>query len=267
MMEYQRDWALVLGASSGMGAAIARAFARAGVNIAGVHLDRRATQPQVDAVVEDIGNAGVQALFFNINAADAEKRAEVIKSLVSVLHGCDAGGRVRVLVHSLAFGALRPFVADESSVEITPAQLAMTYEVMANSLIYWTQDLLRYGLLCEGGRIIALTSAGGHRVWRDYGAVSAAKAALEAHIRQLAVELAPRHITANAIQAGVTDTPALRKVPGHEAMIAYALQANPHGRLTTPEDIAQAVVALSAPGTSWMTGNVIRVDGGEDITG
>jgi enoyl-[acyl-carrier-protein] reductase (NADH) len=143
----------------------------------------------------------------------------------------------------------------------------MTFEVMANSLIYWTQDLLRHGLMLDGGRIFALTSAGGHRAWREYGAVSAAKAALEAHVRQLAVELAPKNITVNAIQAGVTDTPALRKVPGYETMIARALEMNPHERLTTPTDIAQAIVALSAPGTAWMTGNVIRVDGGEDITG
>ena len=110
-----------------------------------------------------------------------------------------------------------------------------------------------------------MTSAGSHRVWKTYGAVSAAKAALEAHIRQLAVELAPAGITANAIQAGVTDTPALRKIPGHERMLEQAAAANPGGRITTPADIAAAVVAFSLPHTQWMAGNIIRVDGGEDI--
>jgi NAD(P)-dependent dehydrogenase (short-subunit alcohol dehydrogenase family) len=109
--------------------------------------------------------------------------------------------------------------------------------------------------------------AGGHRVWTEYGAVSAAKAALEAHIRQLAVELAPMGITANAIQAGVTDTPALRKVPAHEVMIAKSLANNPHGRLTTPEDIAAVIAVLALPGTAWITGDVIRADGGEDLMG
>ena len=112
-----------------------------------------------------------------------------------------------------------------------------------------------------------MTSAGGHRAWPAYGAVSAAKAALEAHIRQLAVELATRRIAVNAIQAGVTDTPALRKIPGNDALIAHAQAMNPSGRLTTPEDVASAIVALSGAGTGWMTGNVIRVDGGEDIVG
>jgi NAD(P)-dependent dehydrogenase (short-subunit alcohol dehydrogenase family) len=96
--------------------------------------------------------------------------------------------------------------------------------------------------------------------------VSAAKAALEAHIRQLAVELAPLGITANAIMAGVTQTPALAKIPGAHEIARKALERNPHGRLTLPEDIARCVVALTSPGTAWLTGNVLRVDGGETIS-
>ena len=141
----------------------------------------------------------------------------------------------------------------------------MTLDVMANSLLYWTQDLAKENLLESGGRIFAMTSAGSKRVWKTYGAVSAAKAALESHIRQLSLELAPLKIAANAICAGVTDTPALRKIPGNERMIEIAKERNPYGRLTTPEDIAKATVALSMPQTHWMTGNVLNIDGGENI--
>ena len=119
----------------------------------------------------------------------------------------------------------------------------------------------------EGGRIFAMTSSGGDRVIPSYGAVSAAKAALESHCRQLALELAGKSISVNSIRAGVTDTPALRKIPGAEHMIAEAAAQNPHGRLGTPEDVARCMVALAAPGTGWMTGNTIRVDGGEDFVG
>lgn len=119
----------------------------------------------------------------------------------------------------------------------------------------------------EGGRIYAMTSSGGDRVIPTYGAVSAAKASLESHCRQLALELAGRGITANSIRAGVTDTPALRKIPGAEHMLEEAALQNPHGRLTTPEDVAQCLVALAGPETAWMTGNTIRVDGGEDFVG
>jgi NAD(P)-dependent dehydrogenase (short-subunit alcohol dehydrogenase family) len=150
---------------------------------------------------------------------------------------------------------------------VSPAQMDMSLDVMAHSLVYWTQDVVARGLMGEGGRIYAMTSAGGTRVLPYYGPVSAAKAALESHVRQLAMELAPRGITANAIRAGVTDTPALQKIPGHEAIVAQARRRNPAGRMTTPEDVARAIVVLAHPDTSWMTGNVIGVDGGEDIVG
>lgn len=266
MAEQRGQWALILGASSGMGAAIARELARQGYHIAGIHLDRRATMPDVEAVIADIRACDVEAHFVNINAADEEKRAVALAELTGVLRTRRELGGLRILVHSLAFGALKPYVGRDADLA-TPAQFAMTFEVMAHSLVYWTQGIIKNGLMGEGGRIFALTSAGGHRVWTEYGAVSAAKAALEAHIRQLAVELAPMGITANAIQAGVTDTPALRKVPAHEVMIAKSLANNPHGRLTTPEDIAAVIAVLALPGTAWITGDVIRADGGEDLMG
>jgi len=95
--------------------------------------------------------------------------------------------------------------------------------------------------------------------------VSASKAAIESHVRQLAVELAPYNITSNAIQAGVTMTPALSKIPGNEDIIKNALAINPAKRLTTTEDVARAIAALAVAGTYWLTGNVIKVDGGEDL--
>jgi NAD(P)-dependent dehydrogenase (short-subunit alcohol dehydrogenase family) len=112
-----------------------------------------------------------------------------------------------------------------------------------------------------------MTSAGGHRIWPSYGAVSAAKAALESHCRQLAVELAPKGIAVNAIRAGVTDTPALRKIPGNAQMIDRVLAVHPAGRLTTPQDVASVIVAVARPETVWLTGNVLGVDGTEDHIG
>ena len=146
-------------------------------------------------------------------------------------------------------------------------QIDMTVDVMAHSLVYWVQELVSANLMEKGGRIFAMTSAGGSRVLPSYGPVSAAKAILESHIRQLAMELAPRRITANALRAGVTDTPALRKIPGHEKLIESARLRNPQGRLTTPQDVAAAVGVLAQLNTYWITGNVIGVDGGEDIVG
>lgn len=266
-MPSTRSWALVLGASSGFGEAASLALARAGRNVFGVHLDRRSTQPNVERVTRGIEEAGGRPVFFNMNAADEEKRAEALAEMAKVL---DAEGRragVDVVLHSLAFGALKPFLAPGAGERISKAQMEMTVDVMAHSLVYWMQDLVAGGFVPEGAHVFAMTSAGGHRIWKAYGAVSAAKAALESHCRQLAVELAPRKIAVNAIRAGVTDTPALRKIPGNDKMIEHCLAIQPSGRLTTPGDVANVLVALASSKTVWLSGNVLGVDGTEDVVG
>jgi NAD(P)-dependent dehydrogenase (short-subunit alcohol dehydrogenase family) len=254
-------WALILGASSGFGEATALELARRGMDIAGVHLDRRATMPNVERITAEIRALGRRAEFFNVNAADEDKRREVVTDLKG------KGAGVRVLMHSLAFGTLRPFIHREPKEALSKQQMDMTLDVMANSLVYWTQDLVAAGLLVSGARVYAMTSTGSGRVWATYGAVSAAKSALESHIRQLAYELADRRIACNAILAGVTDTPALRKIPGNAEMMEVAKKRNPHGRLTTPADVAAAIAALTYAGAGWITGNTICVDGGEEIAG
>ena len=260
-------WALILGASSGFGAATSLALARAGCHIFGVHLDRKATLPNAERVVAEIQALGREARFFNINAADVERRARAAGEMERVLRERDETGRLRIMLHSLAFGTLRLFIAAPMKDVVTKPQMDMTLDVMAHSLIYWTQELIGRGLMGRGGRIYAMTSAGSARVLPYYGPVSAAKAALESNIRQLAAELAPLGIAANSIRAGVTDTPALQRIPGSDAIKEGAARRNPSGRLTTTEDVARAIVALSHPDTHWMTGNVIGVDGGEEIVG
>ena len=257
-----RPVVLILGVSSGFGAAAARAYAHAGYDILGVHLDRRATMPAVKALQTELEGIGTFQRFYNANAADDGQRAEMVADMAGILS--DRGGAINVLLHSLAFGTLKPFVTQTGS-GATRKQVEMTIDVMANSLVYWVQDLVGAELLANGGRVFALTSSGSHTAWADYGPVSAAKAALEAHIRQLCLELAPRAITVNALMPGVTRTPALDKIPGSDVLEAKAISKSPYNRLTTPEDVAECLVALSAPGTYWMNGNVVRVDGGEDF--
>ncbi len=256
-------WAVILGASSGFGEATALELASRGMDIFGVHLDRRATMPNVERILGQIRAMGRRAEFWNVNAADEDKRQETVAAMAAQ---APAGG-ARVLLHSLAFGTLRRFFPDDPAEALGKGQMEMTLDVMGSSLVYWTQALVGAGLLGEGGRIYAMTSAGSSHVWPAYGAVSAAKCALESNIRQIAYELAPRRITANAILAGVTDTPALRKIPGNEAMIDAVKSRNPSRRLTTPGDVARVIAALAHPNTAWLTGNVIRVDGGEELAG
>ena len=258
----KKDWALILGASSGFGAAVAVELARTGMSIFGVHMDRRETLPLVDDVMRQIREAGQEAIFFNGNAADEEKRGDVTARITETFAAVP--GRVRVLFHSLAFGSLKPLTGEGSVIQ---RQMEMTADVMGHSLVYWVQALLEKKLMESGGRIYAMTSEGSNKAIAQYGPVCAAKAILEAHIRQLALELAPMEITANAIMAGVTDTPALRKIPGNDQLMAYALARNPHKRLTTPIDVAKCVSVLVSENTYWMTGNTIHVDGGEGSVG
>jgi len=258
-------WALILGASSGFGEAVSLELAGLGMHIVGVHLDRKSTQPNVDRIVGEIKNKGRESLFFNVNAADPEKRREVLDAVQARIERSGVEFPIRVLLHSLAFGTLKPFITEVEADALTKAQMDMTLDVMASSLVYWTQDLVRRNLMGRGGRIFAMTSAGGARVWKTYGAVSASKAALESHVRQLTLELGPHGITVNAIMAGVTDTPALRKIPGSDRMIEMAQAKNPSGRLTTTRDVAAAIGLLAHPKAQWVTGNVICVDGGEFV--
>ncbi|MCX7870949.1 MAG: SDR family oxidoreductase [bacterium] len=256
-------WALILGASSGFGAATALKLAKHGMDIIGIHLDMKSTLQNAINIKNEIEQTYKRkAIFFNTNAADINN----IKNIVNKLKEEIGTNSIKVLLHSLAFGALKPYIANTLSDSVNKEQLEMTLNVMANSLVYWVQELFFNGMFKKHARIFAMTSIGSSRNWKDYGPVSAAKAALEAHIRQLALELAPYNITANAICAGVTDTPALRKIPSSNDMIEKALKYNPHKRLTTPEDVANAILALSTKLTYWITGNTIYVDGGEFLT-
>lgn len=255
------SWALILGVSSGFGAAVAKRLAAEGFDVCGVHLDRRATLDNALAVRAAIEAAGRRALFFNVNAADEGKRKEVVASLAEAT----GPGGVRLLFHSLAFGSLAPLVGADERSSARKTQIEMTLDVMASSLVYWVQELRWRGLLAEGGRVLAMTSAGSQRAAPGYGMVSAAKAALEAYVRQLALELGPDDIAVNALRAGVTDTPALRKIPGWEAMKERAAASNPGGRPTSPDDVAAFVSLLVRAESRWVSGNVLGVDGGEDI--
>lgn len=291
MSSHDKGWVLILGSSSGFGAACSKALAQAGYNIFGVHLDRAGAMPRVNELIQEIAATGAQVKFWNKNVARDEVRLEVIAGIAETLTGQkpalgdlnladennrDAAltilsdalkahhGAIKAMLHSVAFGSLQPFVSDNLKEQTSRKQMEMTLDVMANSMVYWVQDLCRVRLLDRGSKVFSMTSAGSRRAWYGYGPVSAAKAALEAHTRQLARELGPRGILVNCFEAGVTDTPAMRLIPGADVIKAEALRRNPGERLTTPEDIAATFVALMSPDVKWISGTTVRVDGGED---
>ena len=272
MTDDRERWALILGASSGMGEATALTLAKAGYNIAGIHLDFRAALAHVEEVKAGIEAAGSEALLHQHERGrrrEARRRAAALRERFDRSRAEGREPYVRVVMHSLAFGSLVPFLSEDPKGGVDRKKMEMTQDVMANSLVYWVQDLWRGGFLGQGSKIYAMTSEGSTRVVPSYGVVSSAKAALESHVRQLAMELARNGTgaTANCIRAGVTVTPALLKIPESQTMIDITMKRNPTGRMTTPQDVADAILALSGEGTGFINGDIISVDGGEFITG
>lgn len=257
-------YAIVLGVSSGLGKATAEGLAKMGYNIYGVHMDMGSNKAKAEEFRLELESNGVKAKFFNVNAADDEKRAMVVEAIKKDQVE-EKGHKLRVVIHSLAFGALKHLVAKDPSQMVSRKQIEMTMDVMANSLIYWVQDLFSGNLLANNSRIFAFTSIGGTMAMKNYGAVSAAKAALESYIRQLAVELAPWGISANSILAGLTPTPASSKIPGYDTMLSLARVQNPYIDVTTPEKVARVVCKFVDEDFNWVNGTVLTVDGGDAI--
>ena len=261
-------WALILGASSGFGEAVGSFLARAGCHIIGIHLDRRATMSNVERIQNEIKAYGREAWFFNINAADEAKRKEVCDEIQRRFKERGKNENLRVLLHSLAFGSLKPFVGETAEDELNQKQIEMTSDVMAHSLVYWTQDLMHRKLIGPEGRIFAMTSTGSWAVWKGYGAVSSAKAALEAHIRQLACELGPRghhrqrHLRRRHRHAGAPQDPRQRRDGASGAAQESVASADQTGRRRRGDRRACAAVR-----PYWINGNVINVDGGEAASG
>ena len=151
--------------------------------------------------------------------------------------------------------------------DLTEEDIARTISIMGYDYLLWGRELLKRGLLTKTARLVAMTSEGNEIAWRGYAAVSAAKCTLEAVCRSMAVEMAPYGVRSFLIQAGITDTPAGNAIPGFDLMKAQARLRNPFRRLTRPEDIAAAIFGLCLPTFNWVNGTVIRVDGGEAISG
>jgi NAD(P)-dependent dehydrogenase (short-subunit alcohol dehydrogenase family) len=303
-------WAVILGGSSGFGLATASKLADHGMNLCLVHRDRRGALARIEPEFEKLRSRGVRVRSFNADALDAGVRGEILAALAQEL---GESGRVRLLLHSIAFGNLKLLAPEAPSLSRAAAALASelgldearlrevadrlfaeghdalsglasppvysqvnflededfarTIHAMGTSLLGWTQDLLTRGHFAADARVIGLTSEGNEVAWKGYAAVAAAKVALESLARSMALELAPRGIRSNVVQAGITDTPALRAIPGSDRMKAGARLRNPFKRLTTPQDVANAIFLLCLDEAAWINGDVIRVDGGEHVSG
>jgi NAD(P)-dependent dehydrogenase (short-subunit alcohol dehydrogenase family) len=303
------SWALILGGSSGFGLATAQRLGEAGMNLLIVHRDRRGAMKKIEPEFEKLRGLGVKLHTWNTDAISPDSRDKVLDEIAGLL-GTD--GKIRVLLHSIAFGNLKLIAPEKVTPRSASASLAKKLGVdpgalveasdtlfaegedglhtvtsapdypdrfldeddfartilsMGTSLLGWTQRTFEKGLFADDTRIFGLTSEGNEVAWKGYAAVSAAKVSLEALSRSIATEFAPHGIRCNVIQAGVTETPALAAIPGSDQLKAQARLRNPFGRLTVPRDVANVIYLLSREEAGWINGEVIRVDGGEHISG
>lgn len=259
-MKHSSPCALILGGSSGLGLATAKKLAQHGFHLFIVHRDRRADLEGIEAAFTALRQNNISLHSFNMDALNREKRTAWLPTLKQLL----GPARIGVLVHSIAKGNLKPLCRPDRP-GLTHQDFQLTLEAMALSLYDWVQALAAADLFAPDTRVISFTSEGNTKAWENYAAVSAAKVALEALTRSMALEFAPLGIKANCIQAGVTDTKSLRAIPNSGALLKEALRRNPNGRLTTPGDVANAVYLLTRDEARWITGTVITVDGGESL--
>ena len=252
-------WALVLGGSSGLGLASALKLARHGMNICIIHRNSKSEMKMIEKDFDQFKRCGIEFLSFNADASKAEKRSFIISGLKDVI----SRRKVRCLIHSISKGNLKPMIGE--SAELQNDDFLITLHHMALNLYEWVKEVFRNDLFAPDGRVISFTSEGNKKAIKNYGAVSTAKAALEAITRNIALEFAPYGIRANCIQAGITDTRSLRMIPGSEKMKMQAMERNPFQKLTTPEDVANVVYLLCRDEASWINGAIIPVDGGESF--
>jgi enoyl-[acyl-carrier protein] reductase I len=261
--ENKNEWAIVLGASSGLGLATAEKLAKEGLNLCLVYRARKSDVAGIESQFESIVSAHkVKLIHFNKDVVKPENREAILTELNESLNET---GKVKCLVHSIAKGNLKPMVSDGER-ELQNDDFHITLENMAFSLYDWTKHVFSKNIFSEDARIISFTSEGNKKAWKNYAAVSAAKVALEAISRNIALEFAPHGIKSNCIEAGVTDTASLRMIPGHEKLREYAIKRNPFNRLTTPEDVADVVYLLTKEESKWINGITLQVNGGEHLS-
>ncbi len=257
-----KQWTVVLGATAGTGAAIARALAKdPGLSVFAVH--RGNHEEGARALEAAVERAGQRTHFHIGDGASAQVAEAGAQALLKV-----AGPRsVKMLVHSIANAAVGDFTSG-SDWQLHPRQFETTFEAMAHSFVYWAQALVRHDLLAQGARLLALGNPLDVAPLHGCGLIAAAKGALEVYVRYLALELGPQGHRVNILRFGAADTTALRTVLDRKRVDSLGpvlRQSTPAGRLVAVEEVARFVSVLAGEAGAWFNGAAIDFTGGEAL--
>lgn len=254
MSSFSDKIVLVTGSGRGIGREIALRFAREGAHVI-VNFFRQREPAEETAVA--IRALGRQALVVKANVGDLDHLARLYHEIEQHFGGLD------ILIHNAASGYNRPVL------EQKPRGWDWTLNINARSLLFGAQHAVPLMRRRGGGAIVAISSLGSQRVLREYSVVGTSKAALEALVRYLAVELAPEQIIVNAVSPGIVHTDALQHFEAFRdndnQLLDTVRQHTPTGRLCTPADIANVVCFLCSPAAHMICGQTLIIDGGHSL--
>ncbi len=248
-MIFENKIALVTGSSRGIGREIALCLAERGAHVVINYVHNESPAKEVAQKIREFGR---QAITVRANIGKMEGLQRLFEETEKVF------GRLDFFIANAASGFNRPGMDQKES------GWDHTLSVNAKSFLFGAQLALPLMEKAGGGAMVAVTSPGAERVMPDYIAVGASKAALNSLVRYLAVELAPKHISVNAISPGIVETDALKHFSAlkENDVIPKAVAATPAGRLVTPRDIALLAAFLCSPDAEMIRGQVITIDGG-----
>lgn len=246
MKRFQNQVAVITGASRGIGRAIAEQFAREGAAVVLNYLRNEEAARETEKILK---GHGARVLTIQANVGNPKEAESLIEAAGREF------GKINILVHNAALGAFKPVAT------LRVNQWDLSLDVNAKALLVLTQTALPF-LAKDGGSVIALSSLGSRRYIPNYGAIGISKAALEALVRYLAVELAPKKIRVNAVSGGLVDTDAMRLFPGQETFKKEVTSRTPAGRIGKPGDLAKVVAFLASEEAGWIYGQTLVADGG-----
>lgn len=246
MTRFHKKVALITGASRGIGRAIAECLSREGADMVLNYLRNEEAARETEKILKGQGS---RVLLFQANVGNPKEAQSLIEAAGREF------GKLDLLVHNAALGAFKPVC------QLRVNQWDLSLDVNAKALLVLTQAALPW-MEKDGGSVIALSSLGAKRYIPNYGAIGVSKAALEALVRYLAVELAPKKIRVNAVSGGLVATEASQSFPQSELFKEEVVRRTPAGRIGRPEDLAKVVAFLASEEASWIYGQTVLADGG-----
>ncbi len=244
----------ISGGTRGIGKAIVYAFAEKGCNVAFTYASSADTANEIIADVES--KFGVKCRAYKLNILEPETYKDVYKLFDEDFERLDFFISNAIISGRAVVGGFGPFM------RLKPRGLDNIYTATVDAFVVGSQEAAKRMEKTGGGSIITMSSTGNLIYTPNYAGHGTNKAAVEAMMRYAAAELGEKGIRVNAVSGGPIDTDALKAFPNYEEVKGEVVRRSPLSRMGESEDLTGACLFLCGPGSSWLTGQTIVVDGG-----